>query len=124
MSTDHIQEVQMDDTERVTRLEDEIGRLETELDRLRGQLALAELDHWRGRIDDLEVQARLMVMEADDRVAPLLEQVRNRWLEAKDKVTASASTAGEVIETLRDGMEQAVSDLRGAILAARSAATR
>ena len=114
----------MDDTERVTRLEDEIGRLETELDRLRGQLALAELDHWRGRIDDLEVQARLMVMEADDRVAPLIEQVRNRWLEAKDKVTASASTAGEVIETLRDGMEQAVSDLRGAILAARSAATR
>ena len=110
--------------DRVTRLEDEIARMEDELQRLRGQLALAELDHWRGRIDDLEVQARLLVMEADDRVAPLLEQVRNRWLDAKEKVGGSAGTASEVIDTLRDGLEQAVSDLRGAMLAARSAASR
>ena len=112
------------DDDRVTRLEDEISRMEDELQRLRGQLAVAELDHWRGRIDDLEVQARLMVMETDDRVAPLLEQVRNRWLDAKEKLTESAGTATEVIDTLREGLEQAVSDLRGAMLAARAAATR
>jgi len=110
--------------DRVRRLEDEIERLEDELEELRGQLVLAELERWRGRIDDLEIQARLLVMETDDRIAPLLEQVRNRWLDAKERLSSSSGTAGEVVETLRDGVEQALSDLRGAMLAAREVASR
>lgn len=114
----------MSDSDRINRLEGEIERLEDQLKELRNQLANAELDRWRGRLDDLEVQARLGAMEADDKVSPLVEQARNRWLDAKAGLGDAVARAADVSSTLRDGLEQAYSDVRDAIVEARSGAKR
>ena len=47
----------MVDVDRVDELQEQVDGLQEELASVRRQLAAAELDQWRGRIDDLEVQA-------------------------------------------------------------------
>lgn len=114
----------MTDQHDVQRLEQRISELETEQEALRGQLARAQLDQWEGRIDDLEVQLHLATMDLDDRLAPLVDALRNRWLDAQQQFGASSSTTGDVLDTLRSGLEQAMKDIRTAIKDASSVATR
>lgn len=112
----------MSDTDRMAALEDQVEKLEAQLKEVRGELARAELDQWRGRVDSLEVQARLAAMEADDRVAPLMEQLRNRWLDAREEFEKAVSTASAVSESVRNGLEKAIDDLRSGIVDAASSA--
>lgn len=114
----------MSDTDRIDALETQIEDLETQLGDLRVQLAKAELDQWRARIDDLEVQVHLASMDAGDAAAPLVEELRNKWLEAKAGLVDTASVATDVADSLRKGLEQAMSDIRRALLEAKSTATR
>jgi hypothetical protein len=85
--------------------------LETQLDDLRHRLAESELDDWKARIDHLEVQAHLAQMEADGQLAPLLEQMRNRWLDARSQFDRAGSAAGDAVTTVTDGVRSAAKDL-------------
>lgn len=107
----------------IARLENRILELETQQQALRQQLAQAQIDQWEGRIDDLEVQLHLGELELSDRLAPLVETLRNRWLDAKEQVGLTSSTATDVVETLRSGLEQAMDDIRTAVLDATKVAT-
>ncbi len=109
--------------ERIDQLESRISDLTDELSDLRSQLAKAQLDQWQGRIEDLEVQLHLGAMETNDRLAPLVEQLRGRWLDARSQVDGATSTATEVIDSLRQGLEQAMRDIREAVLDAKDKAT-
>lgn len=108
----------------IRRLEGRIAELEKEQAALQRQLAQAQIDQWEGRIDDLEVQVHLGSLEVQDRLDPLLETLRNRWLDAKEQVNRSSDTAGDVFATLRSGLEQAMSDIRSAVSDARRVATQ
>lgn len=110
----------MGDKDRIEGLEQQVERLQQELADVRRQLASAELDVWRGRIDDLELQARLGSMSVQDRLMPVVEELRNTWLDARARVTEGADTANEVGERLRKGLEQAMEDVRAALNDARS----
>jgi hypothetical protein len=106
--------------ERVDGLEQQIDELKAQLQDLRRQLVEAEFDQWRGRIDDLEVQARLGTMSVQDRLMPLVEELRNAWLDARERAGESAETASEVTGRLREGFERAMKELRSAVSDAAS----
>jgi hypothetical protein len=101
-------------------LEARINDLEDQLEVLHEQLRQAELEVWQGRVDDLEVQVHLASLDVQDQLDPLLETLRNRWLDAREQAERAGSTAGDTLDVLRRGMEQAVRDVRQAIIDARS----
>jgi hypothetical protein len=96
-------------------LEARVHALEAQLDELRHRLAESELDDWKARIDGLEVQAHLAQMEADDQLQPLLEQMRNRWLDARAQFDKAGSAAGDAVGTVTDGVRTAAKDLGDAL---------
>lgn len=114
----------MTDDDRITRLEDRIEELRHQQEELRRQLAEARADQWQARIDDLDVQAHLATMEAEDRLQPLVERLRNQWLDARRQFENGTSTASDVIDRLRDGFEQAGRDIRDAINEIRDRVSR
>ena len=99
-------------------LEARVHALENQLDQLRRQLAESELDDWKARIDQLEVQAHLGQMEAEEQLEPLLEQMRNRLLDARAQFDKAGSAAGDALSTLTDGVRSAAKDLGDALSAA------
>jgi chromosome segregation ATPase len=111
-----------DDGDRIAALETQLDELRSQLKDVRRQLSEAELDQWRARIDDLEVQAHLGSLEVKQRLDPLVEDLRNRWLDAREQVSNSADTASEVIDTLRKGLEHAMGEIRRSLVEAKSAA--
>lgn len=114
----------MSDQKDIERLDERIRELEAEQEGLRKQLAQAQIDQWEGRIDDLEVQVHLGTLEVADRLQPLLESLRNRWLDAREQVGRAPSTTGDVLDALRSGLEQAMKDIRTAVVDAKDAAVR
>jgi hypothetical protein len=73
----------MNNAERIAQLEAQIKALKAEQSELLKQQTKVEVDKWRGRIDDLEVQMHLGAMEADEKLGPLFEKMRHAWDEAK-----------------------------------------
>lgn len=112
----------MTDNDRIAKLEKQIARLESKQSELYDQLAEARLDQWRGRLEDLEVQVRLGAMDTNDRVNALVQKGRERWDDAKAQLTNATAAAGDVAETVRDGLESALDDIRKAILDAKAKA--
>ncbi len=106
----------MESEDRIAELEGKIDALRASQDELYKQLALAQREQWQGRIDDLEVQAHLGAMEANDRVQSLMADLRSRWEDARAQLEVAASTTVAVTDTLRSGMESAVRDVRDALL--------
>jgi phage shock protein A len=96
-------------------LEARVHALESQLDDLRRRLAETELDDWKARIDQLEVQAHLAKMDADDELEPLLEQMRNRLLDARAQFDKAGSAAGGALSTVTDGVRSAAKDLGDAL---------
>ncbi len=113
-----------DETDRIGALEAQIDELRSQLKDVRRQLSEAELDQWRSRIDDLEVQAHLGSLEVKERLDPVVEELRNRWLDAREQVANSAGTASEVVDALRKGLEQAMGEIRRSLIEAKSAGQR
>lgn len=105
----------MSNDDKIAALEQRIDELKAKLDDLQGQLAELELDQWKGRIDDLEVQMHLGAMGAMDRLAPLVERLRNSYLDARASVTGTASAAGDATDRIRKGLESAMNDIRKAV---------
>lgn len=73
----------MNNADRINALETQIKTLRTEQADLLRQQTKVEVDKWRGRIDDLEVQMHLGAMEVDEALAPVYEKLRHAWEEAK-----------------------------------------
>lgn len=110
----------MVDGERIEELERQVEDLKGQLRDVRHELAAAELDQWQGRIDDLEVQAHLGSMAVRDRLTPVVEDLRNAWLEAKTRLGEGKETTTAVTERLRSGLEHAMAEIRSAVTDARS----
>jgi gas vesicle protein len=110
----------MTNEDRITGLETQIRKLHDEQAELRKQLARAQLDQWRGRIEDIEVQMHLGAMETSDKLATLMHQLRGKWADARRQVEENISTASGVADTMRTGLENAFDDLRKALLEARN----
>jgi len=106
--------------ERIARLEGQIEELRSRQSELHQQLAQAQLDQWQARVEDLEVQLHLASMEANDRVAVLMQQLRNRWAEVRGQLDGATATATSIGGTLREGLEKATRDLRQALLDSRN----
>ena len=106
--------------DRITKLETKIRKLEDRETDLRKQLAEAQLDQWQGRIENLEVQMHLGAMEANDELTALMNRVRARWADARQQFERGISTASSVGDTVRAGLENAVQDLRKALLESKS----
>ncbi|MBS1837559.1 MAG: hypothetical protein JST64_07660 [Actinobacteria bacterium] len=105
----------MANDEQVTALERQIEQLKAQVEDLRGQLAELELDQWKARIDDLEVQMHLGAMGAMDRLTPLVEKLRNSYLDARSSVSGTATAAGDATDRIRKGLEAAMTDIRKAV---------
>lgn len=110
----------MDTDSRIVALEARIDALKNEQDALNRQLARAQRDQWQSRIEDLEVQVHLGAMEANDRAKARLDQLRSTWAEVRSQVDEASTTATDVGETLRNGLDRAVRDLREALLQSKA----
>jgi chromosome segregation ATPase len=106
--------------ERIAELEAHIDKLQAKQADLYQQLARAQIDQWKGRIEDLEVQLHLGAMEANDKLTVLMNQLHSRWADARRQFEDTTSTASSVADTVRTGLENALSDVRKAMLEARS----
>jgi hypothetical protein len=111
-------------TDEVAELRTQIDDLNTQLDELRRQLLEAQVNQWEARIDALDVQLHLGSMDARDRVEPLVEQLRNRWLDAKQEVSDSGAAAADALRVLLDGLESAMRDLRDAVVESGQSVSR
>ena len=106
----------MTSDERIKQLEARIDVLQEKQADLRKELAQAQRDQWQGRVDDFEVQMHLGAMEANDKAAALMDQLRARWSDARGQFDDAIATASSVGESLRAGLEKAARDLRQALL--------
>jgi predicted nuclease with TOPRIM domain len=109
--------------DRIAQLEDQLRDLQGQQAELRKQLAKAQLDQWQGRIEDLEVQMHLGAVEASDKANAQMSKLRDRWAEAKRQFEESIKTASSVADTVRTGLENALDDLRKALLESRNKLT-
>lgn len=112
----------MGEQDRIGGLEQQIEDLKAQLADVRSRLVSAEFDQWRSRIDDLELQARLGSMGVQDRVMPIVEQLRDLWLDARERTGDGVDTASEMTGRLREGVESAFRELRDAVSDAASTA--
>lgn len=106
--------------ERIAKLEAQISKLQAKQADLHKQLTKAQIDQWQGRIEDLEVQLHLGAMDTNDRLTLLMEQLRSRWSDARRQFEEATSTASSVADTVRTGLENAVKELRKALLESKS----
>ena len=112
----------MSESDRIGGLEQQIEELKAQLSEVRRRLISAEFDQWRSRIDDLELQAKLGSMGVQDRLMPMVEQLRNLLLDARERTGEGVDTASEVTSRLREGVESAYRELRDAVSDAASTA--
>jgi hypothetical protein len=102
--------------DRIAKLEAEIGKLRAQQADVRKQLAEAQLDQWQGRVEDLEVQMHLGAMEASDKVTAMMRRLLSQWADARRQFEQSITTASSVADTVRSGLENAIEDVRKALL--------
>ena len=101
-----------------------IDTLQAEIVGLRIELARTRIEQWAGRLDDLELQYHLGRMEADERLAAALADVRHRIATARARAESRGEAAEEAVEAVTSGVEHAFADLRQAMVRARDAVTR
>jgi chromosome segregation ATPase len=109
--------------DRITQLEDQLHDLQDQQADLRKQLAKAQLDQWQGRVEDLEVQMHLGAVEASDKANAQMKKLRDKWADARRQFEDSIKTASSVADTVRTGLENALDDLRKALLESKSKLT-
>lgn len=110
---------------RVDELRMRIEALRRQEDALAEELAEAQADDWEARLEDLNVQAHLAVMEVRERLTPILDSLSDRILEVRaDLLGADGTTVAEVAEALRHGFGTALRDLNAAAHEASAALAR
>ncbi len=106
--------------EHMAELEDQISKLQARQTELHKQLIKAQIDQWQGRLEDLEVQVHLGAADVSDKLTVQMDQLRSKWTDAKRQFEATASTASNVADTLRTGLEDAFKEVRNALLESRN----
>ena len=106
--------------ERIAQLEAQIDKLQAKQAELHKQFAKAQIDQWQGRIEDLELQMHAGAAEANDKLTAVMDQLRSRWADARRQFEDAASTATSVADTVRTGLENAVNEVRKALLESKS----
>ena len=82
------------------------------------------LDEWRGRIDELLVQADLASKDASESVRAQAAAAQNAYLAAVNQLKRIPKDAGSNIGSLRSGVEKLIDDLRQAYESAEAAVRR
>ena len=82
------------------------------------------LDLWRARIDELKVQADLAKLETRERATKQLDIAQNACLAAYSKLREAGRDAAVNADTLRDGVQKLLEDVRSAFEAAQAVITR
>ncbi len=102
--------------EHIAQLQAQIDDLHAQQAELHKQFAKAQIDQWQGRIEDLELQMHLGATEASDKLTKVMAQLRSKWADARRQFEEASSTASSVADTVRTGLEKAVTDVRKALL--------
>jgi chromosome segregation ATPase len=109
--------------ERIAELEAQIKDLRAKQAELHKQMAKAQIDQWQGRIEDLEVQVHLGAMETTDKLTALMGQLRQKWADARRQFEDRTSTVSSMADTVRSGLEDAVKEIRKALLESKNKLT-
>lgn len=96
----------------MTTIEQRIEALEARIAELEEHAAETELARYRGRLDDLGVQAALARMEARDDVRSTLDRLEGLWSEARRQLDHLRSESRETGRGLTEGIRNAAGDLR------------
>ncbi len=82
------------------------------------------LEEWRARIDELKVQAELAKLDVRERATKQLELAQNVCLAAFSKLSDARHDATANADTLREGFQQLLQDIKKAFEAAQAVITR
>ena len=82
------------------------------------------VDQWRSRIDELKVQADLAKLEARERATKQLEIAENACLAAYSKLRDARQDVLVNADTLREGVQKLLHDVKAAFEAAQAVITR
>jgi outer membrane murein-binding lipoprotein Lpp len=91
--------------DRIPELETQIRTLQAQHAELGKQLIKARIEHWQGRIDDLEVQIHTGAVEASEKLTRNMDQLRCTWPETRKQWEAATSTAASAVDTAHTGVE-------------------
>ena len=82
------------------------------------------LDQWRSRIDELKVQAELAKLDARERATKQLDIAQNACLAAYSKLRDARHDAAVSADTLREGVQKLLHDVKEAFEAAQAVIAR
>lgn len=110
--------------QRVTILESRLADLRISEADLRSQIRQARLDHWQGRIDDLELQVRLGAVEGSDRLDQARTTLTTTWGKARAEMLETSSDAAHAAQAVQASLHGAYDDVRAALIDAKNAVSR
>jgi len=82
------------------------------------------VDQWKARIDELKVQVDLAKLDTRDLATKQLEIAQNACLAAYSKLRDAGKDAVGNADTLRDGVQKLLQDVKAAFEAAQAVITR
>ncbi len=82
------------------------------------------VDQWRSRIDELRVQIDLAKLDVRERATKQLDVAQNACLAAYSKLREAGRDATVNADTLREGIQKLLHDIREAVEAAQAVITR
>jgi hypothetical protein len=82
------------------------------------------VDQWRARIDELKVQVDLARLDTRDRATKQLEIAQNACLAAYSKLRDAGKDVVGNADTLRDGVQKLLQDVKAAFEAAQAVINR
>jgi hypothetical protein len=82
------------------------------------------LDQWKARIDELRVQVDLAKLDTRERATKQLEIAQNACLAAYSKLSQAGHDAVTNADTLREGLQKVLNDVKEAVEAAQAVITR
>ncbi|MDR3650585.1 MAG: hypothetical protein P4L20_15955 [Acidimicrobiales bacterium] len=82
------------------------------------------VDQWKARIDELKVQVDLAKLDARERATKQLDIAQNACLAAYSKLRDAGHDAAVNADTLRDGVQKLLHDVKEAFEAAQAVISR
>jgi len=82
------------------------------------------VDQWKARIDELKVQVDLAKLDTRERATKQLEIAQNACLAAYSKLRDAGHDAVTNADTLREGVQKLLQDVKAAFEAAQAVITR
>jgi len=75
----------------------------------------AQLKEWKAMIDRLEARTSMVSSETKADLLKEIEELRRKKLVVKEKWSDMQKTGGEVLDTLKEGVEKAAAELKQAL---------